>query len=149
MDKTRHGPVIALFSVKLQQLFSLRLKYPCINQPFFHCLLFDIMIGSYILAIQQMITHKEHLQYSFWSVAIFWTSLKALPWYHGHNNRRWLKQPQSHFYWAVPSKSCHFLLFWCMPCTATPDISSSRKNINSTTRVSRLSFRFLWLFFNI
>ena len=65
MDKTRHGPVIALFFVKLQQLFSLRLKYPCINQPFFHCLLFDMMIGSYILAIQQMITHKEHLQHSF------------------------------------------------------------------------------------
>ena len=28
---------------------------------------------------------------------------------------------------------------------ATPDISSSRENINSTARVSRVSFRFLWL----
>ena len=28
-----------------------------------------------------------------------------------------------------------------MPCTATPDISSSRKNISSTARVSRPSFR--------
>ena len=41
-----------------------------------------------------------------------------------------------------------FLLFWCMLCTATPDISSSSKNINSTTRVSRISFCFLWLWFD-
>ena len=32
-----------------------------------------------------------------------------------------------------------------MLCTATADISSSSENINSTVRVSRLSFRFLWL----
>ena len=50
-------------------------------------------------------------------------------------------------YWAVPSKSYHFPLFWCMLCTATPDISSSSENINSKVRVSRLSFRFLWLRF--
>ena len=49
------------------------------------------------------------------------------------------------FYWAVSSKSRHFLLFWCMFCTATPGVSSSSKNINSTVRVSRQSFRFLWL----
>ena len=29
--------------------------------------------------------------------------------------------------------------------TATPDISTSSENINSTARVFRLSFRFLWL----
>ena len=32
----------------------------------------------YILAIQQIITHKEHLRYSFWSTAIFSTSSEAL-----------------------------------------------------------------------
>ena len=32
-----------------------------------------------------------------------------------------------------------------MLCTATPDVSSLSKNINSTARVARLSFRFLWL----
>ena len=32
-----------------------------------------------------------------------------------------------------------------MLCTATPDILSSRENINSTARVPRLSFCFLWL----
>ena len=32
-----------------------------------------------------------------------------------------------------------------MLCTATPDISSSSKNINSTAGVSRLSSRYLWL----
>ena len=40
-----------------------------------------LLIDRYILSIQQIITHKEHLQYSFWSVAIFWVSLEALaPW---------------------------------------------------------------------
>ena len=32
-----------------------------------------------------------------------------------------------------------------MLCTATPDISRSSENVNNTARVSRLSFRFLWL----
>ena len=36
---------------------------------------------SYILAIQEITTNKEHLRYSFWSVEIFWTSSVALaPW---------------------------------------------------------------------
>ena len=40
-----------------------------------------LLIDRYILAIQQIITHKEHLRYSFWSVVIFWTSSEALaPW---------------------------------------------------------------------
>ena len=30
-----------------------------------------LLIDTYILAIQQIITHKEHLRYSFWFVAIF------------------------------------------------------------------------------
>ena len=34
MDETHHGPVIALFSAQLQQLFQLRRWYSC-NQPFF------------------------------------------------------------------------------------------------------------------
>ena len=37
-----------------------------------------LLIDRYILAVQQIITHKEHLQYSFWSVPIFWTSSEAL-----------------------------------------------------------------------
>ena len=33
------------------------------------------------LAIQQTVTHKEHLWYSFWSEAIFWSSSETLaPW---------------------------------------------------------------------
>ena len=40
-----------------------------------------LLIDRYILAIHQIITHKEHLGYSFWSVAIFWTTSEALtPW---------------------------------------------------------------------
>ena len=37
-----------------------------------------LLIVRCILAIQQIITHKEHVQYSFWSVAIFWTSSEIL-----------------------------------------------------------------------
>ena len=58
-----------------------------------------------------------------------------------------LKQLQSRFYWEIPLKSHYFSLFWCVPCTATPDILSLSENINSTTSVSRLSFRLLWLWF--
>ena len=45
------------------------------------------------------------------------------------------------------TESSHFWLLWCIPWTATPDISSSSENINNTTGVSRLSFRFLWLWY--
>ena len=40
-----------------------------------------LLINRYILAIRQIITHEEHLRYSLWSAAIFWTALEALaPW---------------------------------------------------------------------
>ena len=106
-----------------------------------------LLIARHILAIQQITTHKEHLRYFFY----LWRSseLPQKPWHHGHNNRKWLKQPKSHFYRAVPSKSCHFSLFWCMLCTVIPNISSSGENINSTAHLSRLSFRFLWLCFYV
>ena len=40
-----------------------------------------LLIDMFILAIQQIVTHKEYLLYSFWSVAIFWSSSQALaPW---------------------------------------------------------------------
>ena len=45
------------------------------------------------------------------------------------------------------TESSHFLVFWCIPCTATPILISS-KNVNNTALVSRLSFRFLGLWFN-
>ena len=74
MDKTHHGPVNALFSMQLQELFQLHRLYPR-NQPFF------TVIDCYILAIQQVVTHKEYLRYSFSSVAIFGTVSEALaPW---------------------------------------------------------------------
>ena len=37
-----------------------------------------LLIDSYILAMQQIVTHKEHLRYSFWSVAIFWIASESL-----------------------------------------------------------------------
>ena len=46
------------------------------------------------------------------------------------------------------TESNYFLQFWCIPCTATPEIPSSNKNINIVARVSKLSFRFLWIWCN-
>ena len=67
MAKTHHGPVIALFSVKPQQIFYLTWEVP--KEPtFFHSFL---LIERYILAIQQIITHEEHLRHTLQSVAIF------------------------------------------------------------------------------
>ena len=100
------------------------------------------LIDKYILAIQQIITLKEHLRYSFWSAAaIFWTASEPLaPWH----KKKWLKQTQIHFHRAIPHKSRHSSLLWCMLCTTTPDISRSSKNIISTARVSKLPLC-LWL----
>ena len=89
MDKNQHWPFIDLFSVQLLQPFSYIRGVLVTN--IFSLLLID----RDILAIQQIITHEEHLQYSFWSVAIFWTASER--WNHGHNSRKWLKQPKSHF----------------------------------------------------
>ena len=59
MDKTLHGPVIALFSLQLKRFFSYVEGILVTNH--FSLLLVD----RYILAIQQIITHEEHLRYSF------------------------------------------------------------------------------------
>ena len=59
MDKTHHGSVTGPFSVKLQQFFSYAEGILVINH--FSLLLID----RYILDIQEIITHKEDLGYSF------------------------------------------------------------------------------------
>ena len=60
MDKTYHGPAIALFFLcNFSSFFSYVGGIPVSNH--FSMLL----IERYILAIQQIITHKEHLRYSF------------------------------------------------------------------------------------
>ena len=131
------GQLLPLFLCNFSSFFSYVRGIPVTNH--FSLLLID----RYILAIQQITTHKRHLRHFFDLQRS--SELPQKPWHLGHNNRKWLKQPESNFYWAVPSKSRHFPMFWCMLCTATPDISSSGENINSTARVSRLYFRFLWL----
>ena len=61
------------------------------------------------------------------------------------NCLRRLKQPQSHFHWAISHKSHYFFAVLMYPLYGHPDILRSSQNINNLTRVSRLSFRFLWL----
>ena len=85
-----------------------------------------LLIDRYILATQQIMKHTRSICDTLFDMQRS-SELPQKPW-----------QPQSHFHWAVPQKSCHFSLF-----------SSSSENINSTARVLRLSFRFLWLWFNI
>ena len=60
------------FFVQLQQFFSYVKDIPVI----YHFSL--LLIDRYILTIQQVITHKEQLQYFFWAAAIFCTSSEAL-----------------------------------------------------------------------
>ena len=69
------GQLLLSFLRNFSNFFSYVGGIPVTN--YFSLLLND----RYILTIQQIITHKEHLQYSLWSVAIFWTSSEALaPW---------------------------------------------------------------------
>ena len=124
------GQLLLFFLCNFSSFFSYVGGIPVTNH-------FSVLLIDRYLAIPQIITHKEHLWYSFWSVVI--SEPPQNTWHHDHNNRKWLKQPQIHFYWAVPNKSCHFFLFWCMLCKATPDISTSTENINSAIRVSILS----------
>ena len=86
-----------------------------------------LLIDRYILTIQQFITHKKHFWYTFWSAAI--SELPQKRWYHSYNNRKWLKQSQSHF---TKRKSHNFLLFCYILGTASPDNLASSKNINNT-----------------
>ena len=75
MNKTHHEPVIALFSLQLQQLFSYLRGILVTN----HFSMF--LTDRYILAIQQIIRQEKHLRNSFWSAAIFGTASETLePW---------------------------------------------------------------------
>ena len=66
------GQLLLFFLCNFSSIFSYVGGIPVTNH--FSLLLID----RYILAVQQIITHKEHLQYSFWSAPIFWTSSEAL-----------------------------------------------------------------------
>ena len=55
-----------------------------------------LLIDVYILAIPQIIRHEEHCDTLFDMLRS--TELPQKPRHHGHNKRRWLKQPQSHFH---------------------------------------------------
>ena len=69
------GQLLLFFLCNFSNFFSNLGGIPVTND------LLLLLIDRYILVIQQIITHKEHFRYSFWSVAIFWTSSEALaPW---------------------------------------------------------------------
>ena len=73
--KLTMGQLLFFFLCNFSSVFTYVGGIPATNH--FSLLLTD----RYILATQQIITYKEHIPYSFWSVAIFWTSSEALaPW---------------------------------------------------------------------
>ena len=73
--KLAMGHLLLFFLWNFSSFFSFVRGIPVTNN--FSLLLID----RYILAIQQIATHKEHLRYFSWSVAIFWTSSEAFaPW---------------------------------------------------------------------
>ena len=107
-----------------------------------------LLIDRYILAMQQIITHKEHLRYSFWSAAIFYsfgTIFITTESGCGLSSLKVIFTEQ--FLAEVAIFRCFDVCSVRYFDVCSVDISSSSKNINSTARVSRLSFSFLWLCF--
>ena len=54
-----------------------------------------LLIDRYVLVIQQIITPQEYLRYT--TDLQQSSELYEKPCYHGHNRRKWLNLPQSHF----------------------------------------------------
>ena len=89
-----------------------------------------------------LVTNLFSANYNTWGafviIFLICSDLLELPqkcWHFSHNNRKWLKRPQSHFHKAFFHH--HFSLFWCILCTATSNISSSSENVNNITRSVR------------
>ena len=90
MDKTHHGPVAALFLCNLRRFFSYVRGVLVTNH-------FSLLsINMYILAVQ-LIKHTSDICDTLFDLYRS-SELPQMRWNHIHNNRRKLKQPQSHFY---------------------------------------------------
>ena len=66
------------------------------------------------------------------SLLICFKSCQAIPYSHRQGKKTIIE-------------SSHFSTFWCIPCTATQEISGPNENINNTFVASRQSFCFSWL----
>ena len=95
-----------------------------------------LLIDRCTLTIQQIITHEEHLRYSFWSVPIFWNPSETLA---PLSKQKEVAKKVIFTNQFLPKVS----LFWCMLCTATQNISSSKENINRTAPCFQTIFPFL------
>ena len=104
VDETHHGPVIAPFLRNFCNIFSSAGGVLVSKQPtFFH--LFSTFFGY---------SGNCNTRRAF--VIIFLISKNLLNylkmcWHHSHDDRKWLKQPQSHFHWAIPHKATIFRCF--------------------------------------
>ena len=81
--------------------------------------------------------HEEHLQYSFWSEAIFWTASEALALW--SQQQKVAKTTSKSLSLSNSSQKLPFFAVLMYALYGHP------RYFNSTARVSRLSFRFLWL----
>ena len=132
--KLTTSQLLLFFLFGFRSFFGLRWMC-CRNQPFFTVWLVEVYF-SY--------SANYNAQGVFAILFVVCSDLLHCPMALWSKQQKVLKTVSKSF-WAIPHKSHHVSLFWCMLRTATPDILSSRKNINSTTRASWLSFRFLWL----
>ena len=123
VDKTRHGPVIALFLCNGRSFFN-NVGGCTSNQPF---LLMEGRFGIIFLICNNLLICFRRVG----TIAVTTDSLKVI------------------FTKKILTGSSHFSLLWCIPRTTTPEISRSSEIINNTARVSRLSFHFLWRCSNI
>ena len=103
----------------------------------------QIYYYRYILAIQQIVTHDEHLWYSFWSVAIFWTASEALaPW---SKQQKVAKTASKSFLLSNSSQKSPFFAVLMYALYGHPRYFKLKQKYQqySTVRVSILSFRLL------
>ena len=105
-----------------------------------------LFIDGYILAIQQIISHKEHLRYCFWSLEIFWTSLETLaPW---SWQNKLLNTASKSFLLSNSQQKSSFFAVLMYALYGHPRHYKFKQKINRVAHISRLSFRFLWLCLN-
>ena len=120
--------------------------------PLFHSTTIDFSVWFFkYIYIFFHSGHRSYCRYYIWSRinndCVFLASHNDRH-NHIHSNRKWLNSLKVIFTKKLLTESSHFSAFWCIPCTTTPSLISS-KNVNNTACVSRLSFSFFWLWFNI
>ena len=98
------GQLLLFFLCNFSSFFSLRWRCPR-NQPFF------TVIDSYVdFGYSANYNPRGAFCDTLFDLQQS-SELPQKPLYHGHNNRKWLKLPQSHFHSTIPCKVTIFCCF--------------------------------------